>query len=106
ADPELAWQYLELDADSEAEEQVERLAASERAAVCDLAGQPAFRAALARTGTDQYRFLVTNHHIVLDGWSKPILLQEIFASYFGERLPAPVAYRRFVTWLSGQDNDA
>ncbi|SLB71654.1 linear gramicidin synthase subunit C [Mycobacteroides abscessus subsp. massiliense] len=105
ADPQLAWQYLELDADSEVEEQVERLAASERAAVCDLAGQPAFRAALARTGTDQYRFLVTNHHIVLDGWSKPILLQEIFASYFGERLPAPVAYRRFVTWLSGQDND-
>ncbi|WJR33171.1 amino acid adenylation domain-containing protein [Mycobacteroides immunogenum] len=104
ADPELAWQYVELDGEGDAEVQVDRLAAAERAAVCDLAGQPAFRAALARTGTDQYRFLVTNHHIVLDGWSKPILLQEIFASYFGERLPAPVAYRRFVTWLSGQDN--
>ncbi|ORB58619.1 non-ribosomal peptide synthetase [Mycobacteroides saopaulense] len=102
ADPELAWQFLELDGDVEG--QVERLAAAERAAVCDLAGQPAFRAALARTGADQYRFLLTNHHIVLDGWSKPILLQEIFASYFGERLPAPVGYRRFVTWLSGQDN--
>lgn len=104
ADPELAWQYVELDGEGDVEVQVDRLAAAERAAVCDLAGQPAFRAALARTGTDQYRFLVTNHHIVLDGWSKPILLQEIFASYFGERLPAPVAYRRFVTWLSGQDN--
>ncbi|WP_420892009.1 amino acid adenylation domain-containing protein [Mycobacteroides salmoniphilum] len=106
ADPELAWQYIELDADggADVEQRVERLSAAERAAVCDLAAQPAFRAALARTGEDQYRFLVTNHHIVLDGWSKPILLQEIFASYFGERLPAPVAYRRFVTWLSGQDN--
>ncbi|WP_081271867.1 non-ribosomal peptide synthetase [Mycobacteroides immunogenum] len=104
ADPELAWQYVELDGEGDVEVQVDRLAAAERAAVCDLAGQPAFRAALVRTGTDQYRFLVTNHHIVLDGWSKPILLQEIFASYFGERLPAPVAYRRFVTWLSGQDN--
>jgi non-ribosomal peptide synthetase component F len=50
--------------------------------------------------------VITNHHIVLDGWSKPILLQEIFASYFGERLPAPVPYRRFVTWLADQDNDA
>jgi hypothetical protein len=50
--------------------------------------------------------VLTNHHIILDGWSKPILLQEIFASYFGERLPAPVSYRRFVTWLAGQDRGA
>ncbi|WP_155942126.1 condensation domain-containing protein, partial [Mycobacteroides sp. CBMA 326] len=104
ADPELAWQFVELDNEGvDAPAQVERLSAAERAAVCDL-GRPAFRAALARTGTDEYRFLLTNHHIVLDGWSKPILLQEIFASYFGERLPAPVSYRRFVTWLAGQDN--
>ncbi|OHU22812.1 non-ribosomal peptide synthetase [Mycobacteroides franklinii] len=104
ADPELAWQYVELDGEGDVEDRVERLAAAERSAVCDLMGQPPFRAALARTGADEYRFLLTNHHIVLDGWSKPILLQEIFASYFGERLPAPVAYRRFVSWLSGQDN--
>ncbi|WP_078282307.1 non-ribosomal peptide synthetase [Mycobacteroides franklinii] len=106
ADPELAWQYVELDGEGDVEDRVERLAAAERTAVCDLMGQPPFRAALARTGADEYRFVLTNHHIVLDGWSKPILLQEIFASYFGERLPAPVAYRRFVTWLSGQDNSA
>ena len=105
SEPELAWCYVELDGD-DVEEQVERLAAQERAAVCDLAGRPALRAALARTGPDQYRFMVTNHHIVLDGWSKPILLQEIFASYFGQRLPAPVSYRRFVTWLSEQDNES
>ena len=104
ADPELAWQYVELDADANIEEQLQQLSAAERAAVCDLA--PAFRAALIRTGTDQYRFVLTNHHIVLDGWSKPILLQEIFAGYFGERLPAPVSYRRFVTWLADQDHDA
>ena len=50
--------------------------------------------------------MLTNHHIVLDGWSLPILLQEIFASYYGQRLPAPPPYRRFVTWLAGQDRDA
>ena len=66
----------------------QQVCAAERAAVCDLAHQPAFRAALIRTAEDQHRLVLTNHHIVLDGWSLPILLGEIFASYYGQRLPA------------------
>ena len=50
--------------------------------------------------------MLTNHHIVLDGWSMPILLQEIFASYYGQRLTAAGSYRRFVTWLADRDLDA
>ncbi len=82
------------------------MCAAERAAVCDLAAQPAFRAALIRTAADQHRLVLTNHHIVLDGWSLPILLGEVFASYYGQRLPAAVPYRRFVSWLAGRDLDA
>src|SRR6201999_3284820 len=48
----------------------------------------------------------TSHHTVLDGWSLPIVLQEIFAGYGGQRLPAAVPYRRFVAWLAGRDVDA
>jgi non-ribosomal peptide synthase protein (TIGR01720 family) len=106
AEPEMAWQYVELDGGVDVDEQIQWLSAAERAAVCDLTAQPAFRAALVRTAEDQHRFVLTNHHIVLDGWSKPILLQEIFAAYFGARLPAPVPYRRFITWLADQDNGA
>ena len=47
--------------------------------------------------------VLTNHHIVLDGWSLPILLGEMFASYHRQRLAAAVPYRRFVTWLAGRD---
>ena len=101
-DPLVPWQYVELDS----EERIARLCAAERAAVCELAHQPAFRAALIRTGTDQYRFVLTNHHIVLDGWSLPILLGEMFASYYGKRLPPAPPYRRFVTWLGGRDRGA
>ncbi len=43
---------------------------------------------MIRTAPDQHRFVLTIHHIVVDGWSLPILLQEIFASYYGQRLPA------------------
>ena len=78
--------------DLDVDEQVEGVCADERAAVCDLADQSAFRAALIRTAADRHRFVLTNHHIVLDGWSLPILLQEIFAGYYGQRLPAPAPY--------------
>ncbi len=37
--------------------------------------------------------MLTAHHIVLDGWSMPILLQEIFAGLSGQRLPAAAPYR-------------
>jgi non-ribosomal peptide synthase protein (TIGR01720 family) len=106
AHPQLAWQYVDLNGHTDVDARVQQISAAERAAVCRLGDQPPFRAAVIRTGEETYRFVLTNHHIVLDGWSKPLLLQEIFVSYFGQRLPAPVPYRRFVTWLSEQDNDA
>ncbi|MGE2721064.1 amino acid adenylation domain-containing protein [Mycolicibacterium celeriflavum] len=106
ADPVVPWQYLDLTGEADADAQIDRVCAAERAAVCELTDQPAFRAGLIRLAADRHRLVLTNHHIVLDGWSLPILLQEIFAGYHGQRLPAPVPYRRFVDWLAGRDIDA
>ena len=71
-----------------------------------MANQPPLRVALIRTAEEQHRFVLTNHHIVLDGWSLPILLGEMFASYYGQWLPAAPSYRRFITWLAGRDRAA
>ena len=107
ADPVAPWRHVELDAgDIEVNEQIERVCAAERAAVCDLAHPPAFRVALIRTAKDRHRIVLTNHHIVLDGWSLPILARDVFASYYGQRLPAAGSYRRFVSWLADRDLDA
>ena len=106
ADPVAPWRYIELDTNGDVDEQVEQLCAAERAAVCDLADQPPFRAVLLHTAAERHRLVLTNHHIVLDGWSLPILLREIFASYYGQPLAAAVPYRRFVTWLADRDVDA
>ena len=107
ADPSVPWRYVDIHADgSDVDEQVQQVCAAERAAVCDLGDQPAFRVALIRVGEDQHRFVLTNHHIVMDGWSLPILVHELFASYDGQRLPAPGSYRRFVSWLAGRDGDS
>ena len=107
ADPVAPWQYVDLTGDTDnLDAQIERVCIAERSAVCDLAEGPAFRAAVIRTAPDQHLLVMTNHHIVLDGWSLPILLGEVFASYYGQRLPPVVPYRRFVSWLSGRDLDA
>jgi amino acid adenylation domain-containing protein/non-ribosomal peptide synthase protein (TIGR01720 family) len=109
ADPVAPWRYLELSADSDGvdvDKEVAGVCAAERAAVCDLADQPAFRAALIGIGHDKHRFVLTNHHIVMDGWSLPILLHEIFASYHRRPLPPAGSYRRYVSWLAGRDRDA
>ena len=69
ADPVAPWRYVELGggAEVDVEEQIGAVCAAERAAVCDLAGQPAFRVVLVRTAADRHRLVLTNHHIVLDG---------------------------------------
>ncbi|MDG4666773.1 amino acid adenylation domain-containing protein [Mycobacterium sp. 236(2023)] len=107
ADPVAPWRYVDLRTDdAHRDEQIAQVCAEERVAVCHLADQPAFRAALIRTGADQHQLVLTDHHIVLDGWSLPLLLGELFASYYGQRLPPPVPYRRFLSWLAGRDLDA
>jgi hypothetical protein len=104
ADPVVPWRYVDLSGgDLHLDEQIQGMCAAERAAVCDLADPPAFRAALIRIAPDRHRFVLTNHHIVLDGWSLPILLREIIASYYGQRLPVAASYRSFVSWLAGRD---
>ncbi|BBZ39434.1 hypothetical protein MCNS_24970 [Mycobacterium conspicuum] len=106
ADPAVPWRYLELADDADAEEQIDRVCAAERAAVCDLTTPPAFRAVLIRVAERRHRFVLTSHHIVLDGWSTPILLREVFAGYHRQPLPPAGSYRRFVTWLADRDLDA
>ncbi|EUA31133.1 condensation domain protein [Mycobacterium xenopi 3993] len=104
ADPAPGWRYVEVDGGG-VDEQIARLCAAERAAVRDLAEQPAFRVALIRIGDERHRIVVTVHHVVADGWSLPIVVQQMFAGYQGQRLPIPAPYRDFVAWLAGRDLD-
>ncbi|MBN7462103.1 amino acid adenylation domain-containing protein, partial [Mycobacteroides abscessus subsp. abscessus] len=106
ANPTAPWQVVEIDVEqADYEQRLQGLCAAERAAVCDVVNQSAFRAALIRIDENEHRFVMTYHHIVLDGWSLPILLREVFASYYGQRLPVASSYRRFVTWLIERDVD-
>ena len=93
----------------EQEQRLEALVAEERQRGFALAKPPLMRLTLARTGDDTHRFIWTHHHILLDGWSSPILMQEVFAWYEALRqgqtpnLPPAHPYRDYIVWLRRQD---
>ncbi|WP_433701326.1 amino acid adenylation domain-containing protein [Nocardiopsis sp. CA-288880] len=54
----------------------------------DPARDPLLRVALLRTGDTSVRMVWTFHHIVLDGWSLPLVLEDLLTAYRGHA-PAP-----------------
>ncbi|MRH91645.1 amino acid adenylation domain-containing protein [Nocardia sp. SYP-A9097] len=109
---EVPWRYLDL-GESEPHEPVAKTAwlmAADLAAHFDMAAGPLLRFTLVRIAPDRYRLWVTSHHILLDGWSLPLLMQDMFALYAlngeTEALPPPRSYRDYLAWLAGQDQDA
>jgi amino acid adenylation domain-containing protein len=108
----LAWRQVDLSGVDEPEREL-RLTELLRAAQAerfDLAKPPLLRFMLVRLAPDRHRFVVTNHHIVVDGWSTSVLTAELFQLYArggdGSGLPAPRSYRDFFQWLAGRDRDA
>ncbi|MFG2502285.1 amino acid adenylation domain-containing protein [Streptomyces sp. NPDC048441] len=88
----------------------ERIAVEERAQRFELGTPPLLKVLLIRMGQDRYRLVITMHHLVLDGWSLPILLREVWGAYAaggsGAGLPAITPYREYLYWLARQDKDA
>ena len=78
----------------------------ERARRFDLGAAPLMRVVLVRLGEERHRLIVTHHHLLLDGWSVPLLFRELVALYAGEKLPAVVPYQNYLAWLGRQDRAA
>ena len=74
-----------------------------------LSEPPLMRLALIQASSDRYLFVWTHHHLLLDAWSLPVLLGEIFENYAilrgGHKIQRPPAYpyRNYVAWLRDQD---
>ena len=75
----------------------------------DLAHGPLFKVTLFTLAEHHYQVLISNHHIILDGWSNPILFSKLFEFYHTytsagvESFSEPVPYGRYIQWIYNQD---
>ncbi len=97
------------DSPSEQQAQLEAFLISDRKQGFDLSKAPLMRLALMRLNETRYNFTWSFHHLVLDGWSSPIIYSELFALYEGfcrsesPALPQRRPYRDYIGWLQQQD---
>ncbi|WP_405738349.1 amino acid adenylation domain-containing protein [Streptomyces sp. NBC_01525] len=75
-----------------------------------LSAAPVVRFTLVRLEERRHKLVLTSHHILIDGWSAPILQRELLTLYASHGdpsgLPAVTPYRTYLEWLARQDADA
>ncbi|MEV7193317.1 amino acid adenylation domain-containing protein [Streptomyces sp. NPDC093510] len=100
----LPWTETDLTgrATDEVEAAVAEMQAADRTRRFDPARPPLMRAALVRHDMG-CELLLSFHHILLDGWSIPVLERDMSALVTGGTLPPAVPYRQYALWLSRQD---
>ena len=73
----------------------------------DLAAPPLTRYTLVRRTDDVHTMIQTVHHIVADGWSVPIVLDDLLTAYSGDDFDGPAPqFARFVEHLGERDEAA
>ncbi|MGW2710617.1 amino acid adenylation domain-containing protein [Streptomyces sp. NPDC001356] len=73
----------------------------------DPARPPLLRMTLVRTEDTVCHLVLTAHHTLFDGWSLPVLLQDLLRLYAGHGdaagLPQARGFRDFLVWLAAQE---
>ena len=104
------WRLHDL-SDLTPDEQERRLAAlrdADRLERFDLSRPPLMRFALIRFAAARHRLLISNHHLLMDGWSAPVLVGEVLSAYAAggsvASLPRVTPYRDYLSFIAAQDH--
>ncbi|AFZ17607.1 non-ribosomal peptide synthetase [Allocoleopsis franciscana] len=93
----------------EQKERLENLLDANRKRGFELSKAPLMRLILIKLAETHYHFVWSHHHLLLDGWSLPIIVKEVIAYYEGfcqgqiPELKLPCPYRNYIAWLQQQD---
>ncbi|MEU7007497.1 alpha/beta fold hydrolase [Streptomyces sp. NPDC046332] len=90
------------------EKELEQLRTEDRAVGFTPAVAPLQRLHMIRRGPQRHTLIWTYHHLLLDGWSVPVFMNEMMAHYralaMGTPAPPPAPpYRSYIAWLQRQD---
>lgn len=102
------WRALSEDAQGR---KLEEFAAVRRTTPFALNRPPLMRLAVFQTGPRRHQLVWDHHHLLMDGWCQPLLLEELFARYqalaAGREVELPPArpYRDYFTWLQQARDD-
>jgi len=109
APPEWTEQDWSMLSAAERESRFRRFLDDDRRRAFDFAAFPLLRLALFRLADDDFYFVWTYHHVLLDAPSRTRILEELFGLYDalrrGEdyRLADPPSFRAFAEWLTRQE---
>ncbi|NLE80820.1 MAG: amino acid adenylation domain-containing protein, partial [Rhodococcus sp.] len=94
-------------------EECARVIEEERTRPFDTGHGPLLRFTHVLLAGEESRLVLTCHHVLLDGWSMPLLIRELLASYAaggdataGAALPRPTSFGAYLTYLNERDPTA
>ncbi|MBD2517741.1 amino acid adenylation domain-containing protein, partial [Nostoc sp. FACHB-973] len=102
------WRHLSA---IEQQQQLETFLSAQRLISFQLSQAPLMRLHLLELDGKTYQFVWSFHHLLLDGWSLPLVFQDLLEFYqaisHGEALPKrpTLGYRNYIAWLQQQNRD-
>jgi amino acid adenylation domain-containing protein len=90
---------------NEKREELEQIKVRDRKNKFDLQEVP-FRVTLCKINVSGYVMIVSNHHILYDGWSNGTILKEFFEAYISRKdhgQPVKTKFKDFIQWIQQQD---
>ncbi|MEV6561014.1 AMP-binding protein [Nocardia sp. NPDC051756] len=104
----IGWREVDLRAADDPEAAAQQLYWDEGRRRIDLDNGPLFRVTAARVGEHAYELICTAHHIVVDGWSIPLIFADLIALHggAGSALPPAPPLREHAAWLATRDTAA
>lgn len=103
---EVPFRHVDLTCRPRAEERLDRILAREREDRFRPDTAPLLRLTLVTLTPTRAELALTAHHVLFDGWSLPLIEQELMHLYAGgadDLEPVEHGYREFLRWHSRQD---